>query len=90
MKISSYTHISLLLCIDDTMIFGHGSIIKMKKNNDLLNLYCNSIGMVINMKKYTLLNNEIVGDVQRKSQSIFPMQISDLDQGVKCLGFHLK
>lgn len=46
--------------------------------------------MKINIHKSTMLINELAEDVNRKAESLFPMQILDLDQGIKNLGFRLK
>ena len=46
--------------------------------------------MVINMNKSTILINELVENVQFQDKELFPMNLCDLDQGVKYLGFLLK
>lgn len=42
------------------------------------------------MNKSTILINELSGEVKTQAASLFPMIISDLEQGVKYIGFLLK
>ena len=61
------------------MIFGHISIQELVKIKELLDLYYKTINMVINMNKSRV-----------QAEILFPMNLGQLDQGVKYFGFMLK
>jgi hypothetical protein len=88
-KISDTVVISHLLFVDDIMIFSHGSTRKIGSLKEILGIYCNATGMEINMRKSSMLINALDKGEKTQIANLFPMNIMELDQGIKYLGFNL-
>lgn len=60
----------------------------METIKELLEIYCKVTCMVINMNKFKFLINGLDEAVDRKVESLFPIKLDDLNQGVKYPRFH--
>ena len=71
-KVSRKICITHLLFVDDVLIFGWGSLNEWSKLNEILNLFCSAIGMMINPKKSTFLKSNISTKVELYVSQIIP------------------
>jgi hypothetical protein len=72
------------------MIFGTRVVNDMKKYKFVLDFYCKSIEMEVNIHKYCIPFNGIAENVERQITQIVPISSTPLDKGIKYLGFLLK
>jgi hypothetical protein len=55
-----------------------------------MDLFCSAIGMEINMGKSSIRSNALGVEAQDQLKNILPFALSDIDDGIKYLGFELK
>jgi len=63
---------------------------ELRSIKEILDIYCQGTGMVVNMVKSSILFNELEDEMKTQIKDLFRMNYSDLDQGIKYLGFKLE
>jgi hypothetical protein len=79
-----------LLFVLDIIIFYQGTTMELRSIKEILDIYCQAIGMEVNMVKSSKLFNELEDEIKTQIKYLFPINYSDLDQGIKYLGFKLE
>ena len=62
-KVSNYEEVKHTLFVDDVLIFGEGSIRNIEAFISLIDKYKSSTGMVVNMDKSNLIQNDFPDDI---------------------------
>lgn len=83
----SITH---LLFVDEAVMFGSDSVEDWKVLADLLNLFCSATGMLISPGKSIFICNIQNNPVLTEVQNFLPFQATELDGGIKYLGYFIK
>jgi len=82
--------ITHLLFVDDVLIFCSGDRRDTRVLKEILNLFSKATGMDINVDKSSITTNHLRPEEELEILENFPFKISDLDSGLKYLGFSLK
>jgi hypothetical protein len=76
--------------MDDILVFCEGTKRIVEKFKTNLELFCKTIGMIINLNKSSMPMWRISEQEKGYFSHLFPYQKIKLDQGLKYFGFHLK
>jgi hypothetical protein len=79
-----------LLFVDDVLLFCDGLRRDASKLKEILNLYCTTTYMMVDMKKYSFSFNDMAKDQIKSIQHLFLYQLMDFQVGFKYLGFYIK
>ena len=79
-----------LLFVDDVLLFYDGLRRDDSKLKEILNLYCTTTYMMVDMKKYSFSFNDMAKDQIKSIQHLFLYQLMDFQLGFKYLGFYIK
>jgi hypothetical protein len=82
--------ITHLLFVDDVLIFCSGRPRDAKTLAEILQLFRDATGMIINSQKSTLSLTRLDDSTTTLYKTLFPFPLQDLQQGIKYLGFQLK
>ena len=88
--IGDQLNITHLLFVDDVLIFCSRDRRDTRVLKEILDLFSKATGMDINVEKSTLTNHLLRPEEELELFENFPFTISDLDSGLKYLGFSLK
>lgn len=83
-------YLTHLLFVDDIFIFFNGSVRDLTSLNEVLNLFCRTTRMEINIEKYTISLSDCTLQESQLATQYFPYQATNLMEGLKYLGFKLK
>jgi len=87
LKLLLITH---LLFVYDIMIFGSCKVQEFKMMNSILDLYCITIGMQINMDKSNMLTFTLENDILEQLEVWPPFNNKNIGERMKYHGFDLK
>jgi hypothetical protein len=76
--------------VDDVLIFCNGIPRDTEKLAEILQLFKNATGMLINQQKSTLSATGMAEADIVFYKSVFPFHVQDVNEGLKYLGFLLK
>ena len=79
-----------MLFVDDVLMFGEGTLNNIQNLERIIRKYQKATGMEINLEKSNLIHNNLDEDFITQAKSLIPVFISQVDEGFKYLGFHLK
>ena len=79
-----------LLFVDDVLLFCDGLRRDDSKLKEILNLYCTTTYMMVDMQKYSFSFNDMAKDQIKSIQHLFLYQLMDFQLGFKYLGFYIK
>ena len=89
-KINGNLSICHLLFVNDTMIFGSGSIVEWRVYYELIKEFCNVSGLSINTKKSLLLENEASAADLLEIKYLFQVQYFPFVVCTCYLGYFIK
>lgn len=89
-KVATSIYITHLLFVDDVILFGSGTIEEWRTFAEVINCFCSALGMLVSFQKSMFLNHGVNNITLEQISSFLPYQSSDLNNGVKYLGFFIK
>ena len=89
-KVTNQIDLTHVLFVDDVLMYGEGTLNNLQNLEKILRRYQKATGMEINPEKSNLIHNNLNQDFITQAKSLIPVSISQIDEGFKYLGFHLK
>ena len=89
-KISPSLYLTHLLFVDDSILFGSGTLAEWQHYKNILDTFCYATRMEINVDKSSFLYNNIEDPVRQQIFNLMPYKMEPIVAGFKYLGFCLK
>ena len=89
-NVTNQTELTHVLFVDDVLMSGEGTLNNLQNLEKILRRYQKATSMKINLEKSNLIHNNLDEDFITQAKSLIPVSISQIDEGFKYLGFHLK